>query len=375
LKIAVNTRLLLPDKIDGIGMFTRETMKIIVQENPEHKFYFLFDRCYDSQYIFSDNVKPVVIPPPTRHPILTNTWFHCCLPLVFKRIKPDLFISTDGILSANTKVKQLSVIHDLNFEHNPDDLPKVYLKFYKKNIPASVKRAVRVATVSEFSKQDIAKIYNYDLDKIDVVGNGANEKFVPSVFSERQNIKEKYTDGDEYFVFVGSMHPRKNLSRLFVAYDEFCSESPRKAKLVVVGRKMWWTSEINNVYNNMKHKDNVVFTGRVPDDELVLLIGSALASVYVSLFEGFGIPIVESFACNVPVITSNITSMPEIAGDAAILCDPYSIDSIKNALITVANNDSLRLSLIEKGIKRLENYSWEKSAHKLWDCAMKALEE
>ena len=215
--------------------------------------------------------------------------------------------------------------------------------------------------MSEFSKQDIIEKYGVEPEKINVVYNGANEGFKPLSEDEKTLIRNQYTSGYQYFMFVGSLHPRKNLARLFPAYDLFKERTGSDVKLLIVGEKRWWTESIQKAYETMRHKDDVVFVGHLQIDDLQRVTAAALASVYVSYFEGFGIPIVEAYKCDVPVITSNVTSMPEVAGDAALLVDPFSIESISSALELVMD-ENVRNSLIEKGRIRRNDFSWDKAA-------------
>ena len=144
-------------------------------------------------------------------------------------------------------------------------------------------------------------------------------------------------------------------------------------QLILTGQKRWWTNEMEEVYNAMTFKSDVIFTGRVSEDNLQKITAAAFAVTYVSTFEGFGIPIIEAMRCNVPVITSNVTSMPEIAGGSALLCDPFSITSISNAMSNIFMDKNLRNSLIEKGNQRQAYFSWQKSADELWKCVEKVI--
>ncbi|MCF8364451.1 MAG: glycosyltransferase family 4 protein [Bacteroidales bacterium] len=375
MKIAVNTRLLIEGKLEGIGWFTYENLKRITRQHSEHDFYFIFDRKYSNEFIFADNVHPMVVHPQARHPVLYYLWFEQAIPRALKKIGADMFFSPDGYLSLNTSVPSMNVFHDLNFEHYPKDLPWIERKFYRHYFPEYAHKASRIATVSEYSKSDTVKLYGVDKNKIDVVYNGANEEFKPIENVEKNAIRKKYTSGASYFIFVGSLHPRKNLSRLFAAFDLFKKWDQQNIKLLIVGEKKWWTAEINTAFENMEHKDAVLFTGRLSAKELHSVLASALATTYVSYFEGFGIPILESFFCDVPVITSNVTSMPEVAGDAALLVDPFSIESISGALKKIATDEKLRLSLIEKGRERRKMFSWQKTSERLWCSMQKLLEQ
>ncbi|PCJ88413.1 MAG: glycosyltransferase [Flavobacteriales bacterium] len=366
MKIAVNTRLLLEDKLEGIGWFAFETLKRITKNHQEHEFVFIFDRPFSEEFIFSDNVKPVVIGPQARHPLLYYWWFEYSIPKILKKEKADLFLSPDGYLSLASPVRQVQVIHDLNFEHYPQDLPFLERWNYRHFFPKYARKAVRIATVSEFSKNDTVEQYGISPKKITVIYNGANENYRPISEEERQAARKKHAGGKPYFLFIGSLHPRKNVANLFRAFDAFKKSSGNDVQLLIVGEKKWWTGEMRQAFENMEHKTDVVFVGRKGTNELQEIIPSALALVYVSYFEGFGIPIVEAMNCDVPVITSNVTSMPEVVGDAALLVDPFSANSIKDAMLKMASDENLRQSLIEKGRNRRRDFSWEKTAEGLW---------
>ena len=367
MRIAVNTRLLLKNKLEGIGWFTFETFKRITRQHPEHQFIFIFDRPFSEEFIFSDNITPVIIGPQARHPLLFYWWFEVSVKNLLKKLKPDLFVSPDGYLSLSSNVKSLAVMHDLNFAHYPHDLPFIINKYYNYFFPRFARKATRIATVSEFSKRDIINQYQIPADKIDVVYNGASDLFNPVSESIKHSTMQKYTSGRPYFLNVGSLHPRKNIVNLFKAFDQFKKSSSSDVQLLIVGEKYYWTTEMREAYEIMDFKEEVIFTGRLYSENLRNVMASALALTYVSYFEGFGIPIVEAMYSNTPVITSNITSMPEIAGDAALLIDPFSIDSIKNAMLTIYKDESLRVSLIEKGEIRRQEFTWQKSADKLWE--------
>lgn len=373
MRIAVNTRLLLKDKLEGIGWFTFETLKRITESHPEHQFYFLFDRPYSEEFIFSPNIIPVKLFPQARHPFLYYIWFQFSVKNALKKIKPDLFISTDGYLPLNIKFKSLIVFHDLNFEHYPKDVPVMERWYYRTFFPKFARKADRIATVSEFSKNDIASLYNIHVDKIDVVYNGANEAYVPIPSIDQDMVRQKLTNGLPYFYFIGSLHPRKNLANLFRAYDLYRKNSDYKAKLVITGVKKWWTKEIESVYSEMSFKDDVIFTGRLTVPEARQTMASALALTYVSYFEGFGIPIVEAFRSGTPVITSNVSSMPEISGDAALIVDPFDVSSISRALIQISSDDKLREQLIAKGFERAKKFTWNQSAGNLWNSVLKTM--
>lgn len=372
MRIAVNTRLLLPGKLEGIGWFAHESLKRITAAHPEHHFIYFFDRPYDAQFIHGPQVTPVVIPPPTRHPLLYRIWFDGMLPRALRKHRADAFLSPDGYLSLRTDVPQLPVIHDLNFEHFPKDLPHAYSRYYRTFFPRFAEKAARIITVSEFSKQDIVKTYGIPPGKIDVVYNGIGSVFAPLAEGERGKARGMLTGGLPYFVCVGSLHPRKNIARLLEAFDRFAENQP-DARLVIVGEAFWWDGRMKAAWKTMRHADKVVFTGRLEQRELHETLADALALVFVSYFEGFGIPVAEAMQCGVPVIAADATSLPEVAGDAAIYCDPFQVESIAEAMARLWDDPQLRAKLAEAGLERAKRYTWDRTAEGLWASLEKVL--
>lgn len=373
MNIAVNTRLLLPGKLEGLGRFTFETLKRITQEHKEHRFIFIFDRKYSDEFIFSDNIIPVIANPQARHPVLWYLFFDWGIPPVMKKHKADLFFSPDGWLSLRTSVPSLPVIHDLNFFHNPQWIEWAPMRYYNYFFPRFIRKASGIATVSEFSKKDICEKFSIEPEKIDVVYNGSSEGFAPLDAETRQNVRNKYTTGKEFFLFVGLVHPRKNLTRIIEAYTLFKKSTESDVKLLIAGATKYMTKDVKQAFDKSKYNHDILFAGRLPDSELKKVTASALAQVYTSLFEGFGIPILEAMNCDTPVITSNVTSMPEVGGDAVLYADPLSVESISEAMIKLFSDDKLRMKLIENSRKQRELFSWDKTANKVWNSIEKII--
>jgi len=373
MRIAVNTRMLIKGKMEGIGYFTMETMKRMTASHPEHDFFFIFDRPFDRDFLFSSNVKGIYIPPPARHPLLWYCWYEWSLPLLLRKHKPDLFIGTDGYMPGKTSVPGIAVIHDLNFEHYPEDMPFFNRTFYRYYFPRYARRAKRIAAVSNYTKNDIASTYHVDTNKIDVVYNGVSPLFSPLPEPEILDARKKHSLGRPYFLHIGALHQRKNITGLMKAFDSFKQRNDSQVALLLAGHKRWWTPEMETTYQSMQFRDDVIFTGRLSEEDLRKVTASALALTYVSWFEGFGIPIVEAMRSGVPVITSNVTSMPEVAGDAALLCDPFSVESITEAMTKIWSDPALRKNLVEKGLERQKMFSWENTAHALWQTVEKTI--
>jgi glycosyltransferase involved in cell wall biosynthesis len=371
--IAVNTRLLLKDKLEGIGWFSYETLKRITNQHPEHTFLFLFDRPYDPGFIFSENIIPLVIAPQTRHPLLWYTWFEWSLPKILKKHRASLFFSPDGYMPLHLKIPSIIAIHDINFHHRPGDLPPSSRYYYRKYFPLFASHSDRILTVSEYSREDIVNSYGVSPDKIDVVYNGVNQVFSPLNQKTVTSVRDEYTGGLPYFIFVGSFHPRKNLARLMQAFDLFRDQSPEEYKLVIVGEKMFMAGDIDKTYAKLKHKRDIVFTGRLSPEKLRDVMGASSGLTFVPLFEGFGIPLLEAMNCDIPILTSNVTSLPEIAGKSAIYCDPLDIQDISKGMLSLATQPDLQKALISEGRIRRESFSWDLTADKVWKSLLKII--
>lgn len=367
MKIVVNTRSLIPDKLDGIGWFTYQTIKRITQSHPEHEFIFLFDRPYDAQFIFGSNVKPIVLFPPARHPFLYILYYQWSVRKLLNRLKPDLFLAPDGLLVLGSKTKQLAVIHDINFFHYPEDLTFFYRKYYNFFVPKFAKQANAIATVSQFSKEDICNNYGINSSKITVVYNGINDGYRKLDELSKKETRLKHSQGKPYFLFVGSMSPRKNLVRLIEAFEQFKNRTKSDYNLLIVGSSFWGNEELKQRLDACKYAGDIHITGRVSQLELEKIMGSAFALTFVSYFEGFGIPLVEAMECEVPIICSNVSCMPEIAGDAALYVDPFKVEDIADKLVELYSNPALVRTIIEKGNLQKMKFSWDKTAEKLWD--------
>lgn len=365
--IAVNTRLLLSHRLEGIGRFAYEVLSQMVQNNPEIQFSFFFDRKYDPAMVMGDNVTPYVLPPQARHPVLWHTWFHLMLPMKMQQIKPDLFFSPEFYLTGAKNIPQIPVFHDIAYEHYPKDIARFASWHCRKFSPKYAEKAAQILTVSEFSKQDIMTQYGTSADKISVVYNGASHGFRPVAEVEKEKIRAKYAGGNPYFHFVGTIQPRKNIENLLRAFDHFKTHHSSPVKLLLVGRKGWHYAGAMETYEAMQHKDDVVFTGFVPDEELNGIYAASLALCYVPYFEGFGIPILEAMHSETAVICSHAASMPEVAGDAAIKVDPYSPEKISQAMKELWKYPASRAALIESGKKQREKFSWERTYSLVWD--------
>lgn len=371
MKIAVNTRLLLPDNLEGIGYFIREVFTRMAINHPEHQFFFFFDRNADPSLSFPPNVQIVEMGPPARHPLLWKIWFDIVIPRKLKAIQADVFVSPDGFCSLHTRVPQCMVVHDLGFLHQPKAYKNSHLKYLRYYTPRFLKKAACIATVSAFSRDDIMH-QNPRTKNINIVYSAVKEGFHPANFELQNQMREKYTGGKQFFIYVGALQPRKNLVNLLKAFSIFKKRLKSEMKMVFCGRLAWKNNEFLELLKTYKYRDDVVLTGYLPEKELVALVGASYAMVYPSFFEGFGVPVLEAMHCGVPALTSAHTSMQEIGEDAALYFDPSDAKDMGEKLMLIYKDENLRNKLIQRGNEIKKKYSWERTAQLLWQSVEEA---
>ena len=356
MRIGVNGRLLVSDKMEGIARYIYETTLQMALSHPEDTFIVFFDRKINPVFRFPENVKKVIVPWHARHSLLWYLWFEVLLPIYFKKYRIDVFYSGEGYLSVKSRVPTLMVLHDLAYVHYPQFLQKDSLLYFRKRTPVFLEMSRSVATVSEYVKRDIISHFNVKPEKIIVAYNAVNPRkwdFNPLV--ETPDIP--------YFLYVGAIHPRKNVKNLIEAFLSFKKVNPGDTKLILIGRMAWDTDEVEQLIR--MHQD-IQYLGPLPEAGKNTWIKNAFCLTYVSVFEGFGIPLLEAFAMGVPVITSNVTSMPEVAGDAALCVNPFSPDDISQAMAQMYQDKALRHRLIRDGYHRVTEFSWTKTASVLY---------
>lgn len=364
--IGINGRLLVAGKLDGIGWYTHELLRRIVQSHPEVRFVLVSDKEIDPEFHYGPNQTPLRIGPRARHSFLYDLWYQWSLPRALRKAGVDVFVSLDGFIPLSGKIPTVNVIHDLGFLSYPGQVDRLTAWWYRKRFPQFAAKATRLATVSEFSRSDIATQYRIPADKISVIPNASRDVFQPIPVERQQQTQQRITGGAPYFVFVGVIQPRKNLPSLLKAFDLFKQRQSTPHKLVIAGPRGWKNDEVDRTLAEMKHAADVIFTGYLSDRELGDVVASATALTMVPHFEGFGVPILEAMACGTPVITSTVTSLPEVTNGAALLVEPNDVDSLSAALARIITDPNLAQELSLKGRARSQDYSWDRSAQQLW---------
>ncbi|MCB0645033.1 MAG: glycosyltransferase family 4 protein [Saprospiraceae bacterium] len=357
-RIAINLWILRNKKYDGIGYYSIKTTQELLRNHPDHHFLLLLPTNYIEDFFDFPNASSYKIFPPLRHAVLYWIWTELFLPIFFLFIKVDKIYAPDGFISPLVMAPQYPVIYDLNFVRYPEGLKWWNRTFYNTYIKKYANRAKKIITISEFSKKEIEEIYK-PKPPIEIV-------YCSTVLKEVEVVSGDQKDKNPYFFFIGSLIPRKNLSRLIVAFDKFRSRINEDVELKIAGNISWDAEALQDTMKSVNHPQAIKILGRVSEADKLQLTRQAVALCFPSIYEGFGMPILEGFECNTPVITSNVSSMPEIGDNAALYIDPFSVDSIADALLKMYKNENgLREQLISNGKERLKDFSWEKSGQEL----------
>lgn len=351
----------------GIGEYTRQLIRHLValdKENSYHlfSFYGKDPAKYFAQFSECANVQVSSLKLPGRlFRLMLFSFYKSGLPLGFLLPDVDLFHSPDHVFPALAKLKTVVTIHDLAFLLFPENYTWINGTYLKSMVPASLKRAARIIVDSENTKKDLISLLSVSEEKIRVIPAGVDESFSPTIEPDKvAKAKHKYGITGDYILYVGTLEPRKNIGRLVEAYSRL--ESRRDLRLVIAGGKGWLYDELFKKVEELKIDESVSFLGYIPRKDLPALYSGAELFVYPSIYEGFGLPVLEAMACGTPVITSNVSSLPEVAGDAALLIDPNNVEELASAIEKLLSDSELRSELMNKGLERAKLFSWERTA-------------
>ena len=290
------------------------------------------------------------------------------VPWVLRRERPDLYHAPHYVLPAGVSCPSVVTIHDCIHLMFPQYLPnRIAYAYARAQMWAAARRSDCILTVSEASKRDILNLFNVPPEKIVVVYNAIDSHFSVTPSDEAvARVRERYQLNHKFVLYVGNIKPHKNLVRLIEAFDELRRGGFDDLKLLIIGDQISKLPALRRAVHRQKLHKQVRFLGYLPDDQLAILYRLASVFAFPSLYEGFGLPPLEAMASGTPVVTSNISSLPEVVGDAAVLVDPYEVDAIVDGLRRVLTNPALAEDMRRKGIERAREFSWERSVAKTW---------
>jgi glycosyltransferase involved in cell wall biosynthesis len=373
MKIAVDTRQIGNNYLDGYGYFLYEVLGRITHKNPGHEFIFVFDRAYNTKFLFGKNVSTIVTGPRASNPIFRRLWYDVKLPALLKKHKIDVFIAGNGICSLTTKTPQCILINDLSFLYSHSFIKKADLFFLKRYTKKFLQRANSIVTTSEHLRKDILSRYAIEDKKVTIVPGAVKDVFYHLDASRKEEVKWKYAGGKNYFIYAGIIHPGKNIINLLKAFSVFKKRQKSDWKLVLAGDLTPGYKNFSENLKTYKYRKDVILTGYVEDVEMVKLTAAAYAFIYPSFYEGSGMQLLGPLSCHIPVITSINSAMQEMAGDAALYVDPGDYNDIAGKMMLLYKDESLRNSLIEKGKIVAAQYSSEKTADLFWQSILKAI--
>lgn len=349
----------------GTEAYARHVVRALCQSNPGHRL-----RLYTSgppvpelaTLVASDGCEARVIPWP-------RLWTHLRLGWELWRRPPELLFIPAHVMPIVCRVPTVVTVHDLGYRYFPEAHPRLARWYLEWSTRRHARLAARVIADSQATRRDLIGQYGADPERVVVVYPGRDETLT------RQNdpaalahVRARYGIPGDYLIYLGTLQPRKNLVRLLQAFAHLLAAGPSAAglSLVLAGRRGWHARDLESWVVRLNLTDRVVFTGYVPETDKAALLSGALALVYPSLYEGFGLPVLEAMACGTPVLTSNISSLPEVAGPAALLVDPLSVEAIAEGMARLVADPALRNHLVQQGYLQLHRFAWSQAAAQLW---------
>jgi glycosyltransferase involved in cell wall biosynthesis len=348
----------------GIGTYIRNLLRHLAHTDQDTEFVLL---CEEADLGVAAQLGPnfrTVLEPSPNYSLREQVH----VPWVLRRERPDLYHAPHYVLPAGVRCPSVVTIHDCIHLMFPQYLPnRLAYAYARAQMWAAARRSHSILTVSEASKRDILHLFNVPPEKIVVVYNAIDSHFSVTPSDEAvARVRERYQLDHRFVLYVGNIKPHKNLIRLIEAFDELRRGELDDLKLLIIGDQISKLPALRRAVHLHKLHKHVRFLGYLSDDQLAILYRLASVFAFPSLYEGFGLPPLEAMASGTPVVTSNVSSLPEVVGDAAVLVNPYDVDAIVDGLRRVLTNPALAAQMRQKGIERAREFSWERSVAKTW---------
>ena len=362
--IAIDTRPLFFTR-GGIVSYLRSLISALIRVAPDNRYALLCPKS-GSGLLHESGIPEAAwhtLRLPLHNRLLESVWENLLVPAASLRNGFDLIHFPRFAVPRLRVGRTVVTVHDLSYHHHPEALVPRARRYFEAVTAKAVARADAVIAVSNRTRQDLLDLYPIPPERVHVVHNGVESRFCPDDReAARERIQRSYGLQEEYFLFMGTLEPRKNVVGLLKAYAIFLESDRSRIPLILAGGKGWMYDEIFQTAESLGLGDRVRFRGHVPGEDQPDLYRAARAFVYPSLYEGFGLPVVEAMACGLPVVTSNTSSLPEVAGDAALLVDPASPEAIAEAMTRLAGDSALAEDLRSLGLKRAARFSWDEAA-------------
>jgi glycosyltransferase involved in cell wall biosynthesis len=361
--IAINTRILSGDIAAAKLLFHH--FKNIAAANPDHQFCFITN---DDTLpaLSSTNVKNIILKQQSANPLLWKLWYNYKLPSLLKKIKADVLVSADGICSLRSNVPQCLLVNDVDFLYHPEWYSSRYVSFIKKNMPVFLQKAKSIVTFSNAVKYEIISKFAIDEKKITVASYNSNKKYQSLTWNEREKIKEKYTEGNEYFLFYGAIHNRNNLTNLLKAFSLFKKRQKSSMQLILLTDNIPLKNEFINSLRLYKYRDEIKLIDGLTEDEIIAVAASAWCAINLSPLYSDIKFIQNTLLFEVPVITGNSAQAKELLADAALYANPLVVDTIAAQMMLVYKDENKRNELVQKGKELCNNNAAKENAGKLW---------
>jgi len=369
MKIAIDVRTVLPNR-SGVGNYVLNLIQNLRQVDPDPVYYFLAQKKNLSLLgnLAREQNPLLTIFSHENHP-LSDFWEHFILPIRLERMGINVFHGPASLIPFRKDHCGLVVtIHDLVAFLFPETIPLKYGAYMRYLLRQAVKKADKIIAVSYHTKQDLIRILKVPLDKIVVIHEAPSPIFSPYDKKEaRARLKQQYGITKKFIYHLGNIEPRKNLIVLLEAFTRVCQDLGNEYQLVVSGQKGWLTRSLSHFLKNYPAQDQVLFTGYVPMEHIPLFMNGAELFIFPSLYEGFGLPVLEAMSCGTPIISSNRSSIPEIVGSAGILVDPTDIQELADRIIGLLRNPEEKRRLSQLGKEQSALFSWHEAARKTLD--------
>ena len=352
----------------GTEVYSLHLIRALLAREAGHRFRLYFNQAAASG-LFPSGVDSRVLPFP-------RLWTHLRLSREMLSSPPDVLFVPSHVLPLIHPARSVVTVHDLGYHYYPEAHTLFQNAYLRWSTRYNARTATRILADSEATRDDLLRYYEIPAERIVVVYPGRDESLAPVEDGETlATTRARYGLSAPYLLYIGTLHPRKNLVRLIDAFATVSgaagafgdhADGERQVvpelQLVLAGQKGWLYEEVFARVRKLGLENRVVFTGYVPDADLPSLLSGALAFVFPSLYEGFGFPVLEAMACGTPVICSNVSSLPEVSGDAALQIDPLDLEALADAMYRVATDEALRMTLVERGLEQVQRFSWEQCA-------------